>query len=88
MAQETATPAAVISAATLQSTGSLTGLILLGTFGSGDAPKALVRTSRGKVVTLKIGDQIGRNPVIAIEDGRLALTQKGETRWLMQPVTQ
>ncbi|WP_417208301.1 amidophosphoribosyltransferase [Antarctobacter sp.] len=88
MAQETPTPQAVISAATRPAKGSLDGLILLGTFGSGDAPKALIRTSRGKVVTLTIGDQIGRDPVIAIEDGRLALTQKGETRWLMQPVAQ
>ena len=88
MAQETPTPDAVISAATRPASADLTGLILLGTFGSGDAPKALVRTSRGKVQMLKIGDQIGRDPVIAIEDGRLALAQKGETRWLTQPVAQ
>ncbi|MBV7392851.1 pilus assembly protein PilP [Mameliella sediminis] len=86
MAQETATPQAVISAATTTSKGSLDGLILLGTFGTGETPRALVRTSRGKVVTLKPGDKIGRDPIVAIEDGRLALVQKGETRWLTQPV--
>ena len=86
MAQETATPEAVISAATRPATGDLSGFILLGTFGSNDTPKALVRTSKGEVVTLQPGDKIGRDPVIAIEDGRLALNQKGETRWLTQPV--
>ncbi|BBU56789.1 hypothetical protein KU6B_30540 [Mameliella alba] len=88
MAQETATPQAVIAAATTPATGNLDKLILLGTFGGGEARKALVRTSRGKVVTLKAGDKIGRDPIVAIEDGRIALLQQGKTRWLTQPVAQ
>ncbi len=86
MAQETATPQAVLTAATTTAKGDLGGLILLGTFGTGEAPKALIRTAQGKVVTLQPGDKIGRDPIIAIEDGRLALNQKGTTRWLTQPV--
>lgn len=86
MAQETESPAAVITAATKPATGKLDGLILLGTFGSGEAPKALVRTSKGEVVALKVGDRIGRDPVIAIEEGRLGLAKGGATRWLTQPI--
>ena len=73
-------------AATEAARGSLGGLILLGTFGTRERPRALVRTSGGKVVTLKIGDRIGRAPIIAIEDGRLAYAPNGTTRWLQQPV--
>ncbi|MGP6085936.1 amidophosphoribosyltransferase [Antarctobacter jejuensis] len=85
MAQETATPEAVITAATTTVKGDLGGLILLGTFGTGDAPKALIRTAEGEVVTLQPGDKIGRDPVIAIEDGRIALNKSGTTNWLTQP---
>ncbi len=88
MAQETATPQSVIAAATTPATGNLDKLILIGTFGGGEARKALVRTSKGKVITLKQGDKIGRDPIVAIEDGRIALLQKGQTRWLTQPVAQ
>lgn len=86
MTQETATPQAVIAAATTPARGNLDALILLGTFGSGANPRALIRTSKGEVVALRIGDRIGRAPIIGIEDGRVALSQKGETRWLTQPI--
>ncbi len=86
MAQET-TPAAVAQAATEQAAGNLSGLILLGTFGSDTKPRALVRTSGGDVVELKVGDRIGKSPIIAIETGRLAFAQNGATKWLAQPVT-
>lgn len=85
MAQDT-TSAAVAQAATTQSAQSLGGLILLGTFGSESRPRALVRTSGGDVVQLKIGDRIGRAPIVAIETGRLAYAKGGQTAWLEQPV--
>lgn len=85
MAQEQ-TPAPVAQAATEQASGTLSGLVLLGTFGSDKRPQALVRTSGGDVVKLKVGDRIGKSPIIAIETGRLAFAQNGTTRWLKQPV--
>ncbi|MFW2587513.1 amidophosphoribosyltransferase [Sagittula sp. SSi028] len=85
MAQEQ-TPAQVAKTATTQSNATLDGLILLGTFGSNAAPRAMVRTSKGETVTLKIGDRIGRNPIVAIEDGRLAYAKGGAMQWLRQPV--
>ncbi|SMX36140.1 hypothetical protein [Maliponia aquimaris] len=86
MAQETETPAEVTAAATMTATGRLDTLILLGTFGSGEAPRALIRTAKGEVVALKVGDKIGREPVVAIEEGRIGLVRNGETRWLSQPL--
>lgn len=85
MAQEQ-TPAKAAYAATEKSAGALSGLILLGTFGADAAPRALVRTSGGDVVALKIGDRIGQSPIIAIETGRLAYNKGGRTEWLQQPV--
>ncbi|MGR3370921.1 MAG: pilus assembly protein PilP [Sagittula sp.] len=87
MAQEQSSQK-VAQLATQQASGSLDALILLGTFGSGERPRALVRTPDGKVVELKVGDRIGRDPIIAIEDGRLALSGNGRTRWMTQPVVQ
>lgn len=78
----------VAQLATQKATGNLNDLILLGTFGSGERPRALVRTADGKVVELKVGDRIGRDPIIAIQDGRLALSGQGRTRWMTQPVVQ
>ncbi|MBP0480954.1 amidophosphoribosyltransferase [Sagittula salina] len=84
MAQDQ-TPASVAKAATQTSAAPLNGLILLGTFGADKRPNALVRTSRGEVVQLKIGDRIGASPIIAIETGRLAYARNGRTTWLTQP---
>lgn len=86
MAQETETPAEVTAAATQTATAKLDTLILLGTTGTGEASKALIRTSKGEVVALKLGDRIGRDPIVAIEEGRVGLVRNGETRWLTQPI--
>ncbi|GAA4224893.1 hypothetical protein GGQ68_001851 [Sagittula marina] len=85
MAQDTTTSDAVNQAATQRSVGALDGLILLGTFGNDETPRALVRTSKGQTVTLKVGDRIGTAPVVAIQDGRLAYAAHGNTKWLKQP---
>jgi hypothetical protein len=85
MAQET-TSATAARAATESSGAPLTGLILLGTFGSSENQRALVRTSQGDTVTLKPGDRIGASPIIAIQEGRLAYNKNGRTQWLIQPI--
>ena len=62
-----------------------TALTLLGTFGSGETPKALLRLRNGDTTTVARGDSINGQTVIAIEEGRVALARNGATEWLEMP---
>ena len=84
MAQET-TPPQVAREATQTTTDLGTALTLLGTFGSGETPKALLRLRNGDTTTVARGDSINGQTVIAIEEGRVALARNGATEWLEMP---
>ena len=81
----TDTPAIVSDKATERTNANLSSLILLGTFGPSDDLTALLRLSSGKVARVRKGDVIGRDTVVAIDDGRLALNQNGTAHWLNMP---
>lgn len=60
-------------------------LMLLGTFGTEDAPRALIRLAAGEIATIKPGDQIGRDVVAGITTGTVALLRGTRTRTLTLP---
>ena len=62
-----------------------TGRLLLGTFGEAEALQAILRDPNGKVRTVSKGDRLGRDLVIAIEEGRVALRDGASVRWLTMP---
>ncbi len=55
------------------------GLTLIGIFGTGAAPRALVRLASGRVQRVKVGDRLSGGKVIAIGEGKLILL-KGTRR--------
>ncbi|MDU8911251.1 amidophosphoribosyltransferase [Aestuariicoccus sp. MJ-SS9] len=79
------TPENVAATATVTADLPNRGPVLLGTFGTSDAPEALVRLPGGRISTVTTGDRIGGDRVIAIEDGRLAIDDRGRARWLDVP---
>lgn len=81
----TATPEVVTKNATTQTEANLGRLILLGTFGPSGDQTALLRLSNGTTAQVGKGDKIGRDTVIAVEDGRLALARNGDAHWLSMP---
>ncbi|SHH79631.1 hypothetical protein [Marivita hallyeonensis] len=69
-----------------QSTNDLgRGLLLLGTFGSSADPQALLKLRNGRTKSVSRGDSVNGKTVIAIEEGRVALTGNGDTEWLEMP---
>ncbi len=84
MAQET-TNATTARAATQRSDGPLTGLILLGTFGSDGAPSALLRLPSGGTATVTTGDRLRGARVTQIAPGVIILTRNGRQRQLRVP---
>lgn len=85
MATNTNTSPEVAKHATEETRNSLTGLVLLGTFGAAEAPRALVRKGNGKTETVTKGDRLDGRTVVAIEEGRLALASGDRAEWLTQP---
>lgn len=84
MTQDT-TPPQVAATAT-QTTNDLGGAVtLLGTFGSQNAPQALLKLRGGKTATVSRGDRVNGQTVVAIEDGRVALARNGTAHWLDMP---
>lgn len=73
------------SAATLAGLLPLDGTTLLGTVVSGDASRALIRTSNGTVQQLHLGDRIGDATIAAIEPGLIHMIRKGEALRLAMP---
>lgn len=79
----TPTPAIVESHATQEA--NLGRIALLGTFGSANAPSALIRLPRGNTQTVSIGDDVAGGTVEAIETDRLVLTRMGTAQILRMP---
>lgn len=73
------------SAATLQGKLPLNGTTLLGTVVAGQASRALIRTSNGKVQQLQLGDRIGDATIAAIEPGMIHMIRNGEAQRLAMP---
>ena len=84
MAQNT-TNATTAKAATERSDGPLSGLILLGTFGSEDDPSAMLRLPGGQVETVSRGDRVNGSAVKGIEPGVVLLSRGGTLRRLTLP---
>ncbi len=74
-------PASTTVARAATERGGLTtnGLTLIGIFGTGATPRALVRLASGRVMRVKVGDRLSGGKVIAIGEGRLVLL-KGTRR--------
>ena len=84
MAQNT-TPPQVAQQAT-ETTNDLGGaLTLLGTYGTQDAPQALLKLRGGKTAIVARGDRVNGQTVVAIEEGRMALARNGTAHWLDMP---
>lgn len=59
--------------------------ILLGTFGTDGDRRALLRLPDGKVAKVAKGDRLGREIVLAIDDGSMVLNRGGKARRLAIP---
>lgn len=71
--------------ATREAALPLRALSLLGTFGSEDAPRALLRTRRGDILRVRAGDTVGGDRIAAIATGQVVLERHGKTRVLRMP---
>ena len=60
-------------------------ITLLGTFGSANAPSALVLLPQGITRSVKLGDEIAGGKVAAIETTRLVLSRMGTQQILTMP---
>lgn len=60
-------------------------IVLLGTYGSETAPRALLRLPDGQTATVQIGSRIGAHQVVAIDGTRIALATNGRGTWLSVP---
>ena len=82
---QSSTPPQVAREAT-QTTNDLGGaLTLLGTFGSKSDPQALLKLRGGRTTTVSRGDTVSGRTVVAIEEGRVALSRNGTAQWLEIP---
>ncbi|WP_298857245.1 type II secretion system protein N [uncultured Sulfitobacter sp.] len=79
----TPTPAIVETHATQEA--KLGRIALLGTFGSANAPRAIVRLPRGNTQTVTIGDALAGGTVAAISADRLILSRMGNEQILRMP---
>lgn len=80
-----ATPTNVAQQATRMTNDLRGALILLGTFGSNDHPKALLKLRGGKIATVSRGDVVKGETIVAIEESRVALARNGTAHWLAMP---
>ncbi|MFD1481330.1 hypothetical protein [Paracoccus nototheniae] len=55
---------------------------IIGTIGAGQASRALVRLSNGRVLTLRIGDKINGGTITAIGDSRITYQKQGRAHAL------
>lgn len=84
MAQDI-TPPLVAQQAT-RTTRDLGGAVtLLGIFGSQSDPHALLKLRGGETATVSRGDIVNGQTVVAIEEGRIALSRNGTARRLEMP---
>lgn len=77
--------AEVAQAATLRNVISLSGLTLIGTFGTETEPGALLRTSGGRIHRVTPGDSVGGRRIAAIGVGEVVLESGGRSERLEMP---
>lgn len=82
---QASTPAQVARAATQSATDFGGALTLLGTFGASDNPSAILRLRNGRTTSVSRGDSVAGQTVVAIEEGRVALSRNGTAHWLDMP---
>ena len=80
---ESATPQNVAKLAT--ESARLPRRVLLGVFGPANAPAALVRTNRGDVETVGVGDKIDGDTVAAIGPDSIVISRRGRNEVLRLP---
>ncbi|OZB14457.1 MAG: hypothetical protein B7X55_11250 [Rhodobacterales bacterium 34-62-10] len=73
------------SAATLTDKLPLNGVTLLGTVVAGQASRALIRMSNGRVQQVHLGDRLGDATIAAIEPGLIHMVRNGEAQRLAMP---
>ncbi|MEO1909556.1 MAG: hypothetical protein ABGX10_03865 [Paracoccus sp. (in: a-proteobacteria)] len=66
------------SSATVKDGIKLNSTQIIGTIGAGQASRALVRLSNGRVLTLRIGDKINGGQITAIGDSRITYQKRGQ----------
>ena len=58
---------------------------LLGTYERAEGSQALIRTRRGEIVTVRLGDKVERQQVAAINTGLVVLMRNGKVTNLTMP---
>ena len=76
------TKANVAKQATIANAIDLGDLSLIGIVGSSSRPRALVRTQKGKILTVTVGDKLDGGKVSGIGDGQLTYVKGGKTHVL------
>ncbi|GGG60695.1 hypothetical protein GCM10011415_03340 [Salipiger pallidus] len=84
MAQEL-TPSNVAKTATRSADIPRRGIVLLGIYGSEEAPSVLFRTPGGKTGSARIGERIAGLRIVAVDDGRVALANGKTAHWVSVP---
>ncbi|WP_102226212.1 hypothetical protein [Acidimangrovimonas sediminis] len=79
------TNASVAKRATVHNALKLNQLSLIGVFGSSSNRQALLRTAAGKIVKVKVGDQIEGGRVSAISENQLYYSKNGRNVVLSMP---
>ncbi|UYV39036.1 hypothetical protein N4R57_08500 [Rhodobacteraceae bacterium D3-12] len=82
---DTAANPKVATAATETTAMRLNNVALIGTFGSADAPGALIRLPAGKILKVSTGDQTTIGKVVGISQSELLLAKGGRTLRLAMP---
>ncbi|WP_277024819.1 hypothetical protein [Paracoccus hibiscisoli] len=70
------------ASATVKDGIQLNSTQIIGTVGAGQASRALVRLSNGRVLTLRIGDRINGGTITAIGDSRITYQKQGRAHAL------
>lgn len=76
----------VAEAATQKNTIALDALVLLGTFGTEEDRRALVRHATGRVQKVEPGERVGGARVVAIGKDSIHLQSRGRVRKLEMPL--
>ncbi|AGT07953.1 ribonuclease E domain-containing protein [Paracoccus aminophilus] len=77
-----ASSAVVASAATQKRGLDMGRTTIIGIIGAGQASRALIRLSSGKIVTVRLGDRIDGGTINSIGDGRITYVKAGQLREL------
>ena len=59
-------------------------LMLIGVMGTGDTPRALLRTHAGQIRQVSVGDQLRQGTVVAIADDAITLAARNGSTTVMR----